>query len=369
MIRKFSVKNYKGFKEELSFDFTEFKDYKFNKFAIKDNKVIKNAIIYGENGSGKSNFGLALFDLTLHLTDKERIPLQFSNYLNGDSDLNVASFSYEFELNGYLIKYSYEKSDALTLVYEDLYINDEKIFSYNFNNNRGDFPGMKMIGTESLKINDINISVLRYFAFNANLKEKSPILLLMDFVNNMLWFRTTIDGNQYIGMKDGSSILTESIIKLDKVREFEIYLKNKGIKMNLEPYVSATGEHILISKYNYKQFDFLQIASHGTKVLLLYFYWLQKLKDASFVFIDEFDAFFHTHLSETMFLELSKKTNSQMLITTHNTDMMTNNLLRPDCYLLIANGKIKSLPNYTDRELREGHNLEKMYKSGIFDAN
>ena len=41
--------------------------------------------------------------------------------------------------------------------------------------------------------------------------------------------------------------------------------------------------------------------------------------------------------------------------------------MRPDCYFILTENKITSLTNATDRELREGHNLEKLYKSGEFD--
>lgn len=70
MIKKIEVSNYKGFSDIISFDFSNTRDYKFNKDLIKNNLVNK-AIIYGKNGSGKSNIGFALFDLTAHLIEKE----------------------------------------------------------------------------------------------------------------------------------------------------------------------------------------------------------------------------------------------------------------------------------------------------------
>ncbi len=366
MIKKFAVKNYKSFKDEMFFDFTDFRDYKFNTFAIK-NGLIKAAILYGKNGSGKSNFGLALFDLITHLTDNQRSLEQSKNYINGDSDEELAEFTYNFLIGEYEIQYMYKKQNVDKLVYETLVINDQKVFSFNFTTQKGDFPGMNYINAESLKIGEsMNISVLRYIVYNANLNNDNIIVKLMNFINNMLWFRTTTSVNEYIGFDNGNHILTESIIEADKVKEFEKYLNKNEVNYKLNVKKDHLGKNILVAEYKYKDYNFIETASNGTKALLLYFYWIQRLADASFVFIDEYDAFFHTFLAQDLFLEITKKNKSQIIITTHNTDLMSNNILRPDCYFIMFKGKIKSLPNCTERELREGHNLEKMFKGGEF---
>ena len=39
-------------------------------------------LILGKNGSGKSNVGLAIFDIINHLTDKQKKLKEYENYLN-----------------------------------------------------------------------------------------------------------------------------------------------------------------------------------------------------------------------------------------------------------------------------------------------
>ena len=112
---------------------------------------------------------------------------------------------------------------------------------------------------------------------------------------------------------------------------------------------------------------FMSIASTGTRALFLYYIWnVYAFKGVSFLFIDEFDAFFHYESAEMIVKSLNYTRNFQSVLTSHNTYLMRNNLTRPDCCFIITDNKIKSLYNSTDREIREAHNLEKMYINGAF---
>ena len=45
---------------------------------------------------------------------------------------------------------------------------------------------------------------------------------------------------------------------------------------------------------------------------------------------------------------------------------MTNELLRPDCYFQIENNRIAAFDQLTEKDLREEHNLQRMYNAGAF---
>jgi hypothetical protein len=64
---------------------------------------------------------------------------------------------------------------------------------------------------------------------------------------------------------------------------------------------------------------------------------------------------------------LETQQNYQTILTSHNTNLLSNRIMRPDCYFILTPDKLVSFANATDRELREGHNLEKLYVSGEFD--
>ncbi len=90
-----------------------------------------------------------------------------------------------------------------------------------------------------------------------------------------------------------------------------------------------------------------------------------QMKDATFVFIDEFDAFYHFKLSFEV-CRLLFKLDCQVFTSSHNTYLMTNNLLRPDCNFIVHDNKIKALCDCTDKELRFGHNIEKLFRGDTF---
>ena len=83
------------------------------------------------------------------------------------------------------------------------------------------------------------------------------------------------------------------------------------------------------------------------------------------------DAFLHYEVAENLFVYLKNEfPNMQIIWTTHKTNMMSNLISRPDCILILSmDGRITPLYRSTRRELREGHNLEKMYISGEFSES
>ena len=70
MLKEFTVQNFKNF-ENITLDFGNIGNYSFKTDVIKNNTISK-MLILGKNRSGKSNVGLAIFDIINHLTDKEK---------------------------------------------------------------------------------------------------------------------------------------------------------------------------------------------------------------------------------------------------------------------------------------------------------
>ena len=370
MLARFFVKNFKSFCNRLSFDLTNVKNYEFNSFAIK-NGIVNKAIIYGYNGSGKSNLGLAIFDIVTHLTDKERINDLYENYINALCCEEIAEFEYLFKFGENEILYKYGKRRQDDLVYESLSINDKKYIFYDRRNSTS--AEILFAGTENLvkDLSLINISILKYVRSNAILKdefEQARLNELFQFIDSMLLF-WSLESRGYIGYITGTHTILNDIIDNNHFEDFIKFLKKVHSDSNII-FKDENGKKKIYFDFNGKLLDFWSTSSTGMHSLALFYFWLQRIKYEkqvpSLVFIDEFDAFYHHSLSEQIVKELLDN-NCQVIITTHNNSLLSNDLIRPDCYFVLNKGKIKSLSDLTDKDIRYAHNLEKMYRSGVFD--
>lgn len=364
MLTRFSVENFKNFEDKITWDLSNTNNYGFNTQLIS-NETITKGLIYGPNGSGKSNLGLALFDIILHLTDKEKLFDKYRIYLNLNSDKKFATFEYVFKFDESELIYQYKKENATTLLEERLFINGKEMIFFDFGKQQG---FVLLEGAQNLNlISDSPISRVKYVRSNAILVDNEANQVFhkfMDFVERMLLFYS-LDHRGYQGFCVGVEQVTKRIIEDHKTREFQEFLVENGIEYELIE-DSFDEEKILLCDYKKGKANFLSIASTGTLSLSLFYYWYIRFQSASLVFIDEFDAFYHFEIS-TNIIKLLRGLKNQIFLTTHNTDLMSNDLLRPDCYFIISNNKIRSLSDSTSKELRMAHNLQKMYKAGAFD--
>lgn len=366
MLKKFEVKNFKGFKNKLILDLSATRDYSFNSKLIR-NGLVNKGLIYGKNGTGKSNLGLAMFDITWHLTEKRKINTIYA-YTHGDSPRgSTAFFKYYFQLGGDSIEYEYEKYTPTNLKYEKLWRNGSLIIDYNHDTKT--VAKINVAGAETLNFSlDRNDqSIIRYIYRNARLGKESIIAKMMNFVDNMLWFRS-LEGNEFSGYKRESEGLADMIATRENLDKFSEFLAQNDIHykldfaedlLNNKKYVSA--------KFKHNEYPLTSISSRGTDALFLFYCWSLEFDKISFLFLDEFDAFYHYESAELILNFINNKANFQSLLTTHNTTLLSNELTRPDCSYILSNNAINNLCNCTQKEIREAHNLEKMYRNGIFE--
>lgn len=369
MLIQFRVKNFKNFKNQLTFALNNINHYGFSEDCIK-NGIIKDALIYGINGCGKSNLAFAIFDIVAHLTDLEVNANGYRNYTNTDSHEDIAEFGYVFKFGDSLLEYSYGKTNLKTLIFEELKINNKVLVKYDRRNINEKYFETKLSGSETLNtdLSQLRISVLKYIKTSTVLTdndEKKILFQFFDFIDSMLHFRN-LDDRFYQGYEEGVVDITEYIA--DKyLDDFNSFLHSAGLDITIVT-EEINGHKSLFMQFDNGKIEFPSNASTGTATLTLFYFWLKRMEEhkPSLVFIDEFDAFYHQDLSKFIVRQL-KKLDCQVILTTHNTQLLSNDLMRPDCCFILKNGRLAPLSALSDKELREAHNIEKMYRAKVFD--
>lgn len=379
MLKKFILKNYKNFKDEISINFENTEGYQFSADCITDGTVSK-ILIYGRNATGKTNLGNALMDI--HAT-MFGIPHYNggSSILNADSTEDSANFSYEFKFGSNTLLYHYARFSDQELKDEELIIDGVTIYKCDFEKGKYEFDNLKLIDAETANVDrylqsmdgdgeegiqEPELPFLRWLISNMAWNKDSILIKLSDFVRRM---RMTTAGNGMIRSRRTNDVFYESLEDPARLKDLEDFLNEMGIECRLVLEKLPDGRKELYFLHD-QLIPFYETASSGTFSLVdLYRRLLSKSWNPSFIYLDEFDAFYHYEMAEKV-INFFKRSypKCQIILTSHNTNLMANRLMRPDCLFILSRaGTLTALCNATERELREGHNLEKMYISGEFE--
>lgn len=363
MLKKFTVSNYKNFKDEISLDFSKIGEYSFNMDSLS------MRLIYGRNATGKTNFGTALLDIKILLYGMFRND-ENSVLINADSQKDTAKFIYEFKFGSDEVIYKYSRFVNTELCDEELYINGEAIFKFDFKNSKFYFQGLSIISAETVNTNrylkkdemdnEYVLPFLRWLINNTAFSDDSVLIQLSKYVRKMGMI--TVGNDLLYSNRNFHENLKNPVY----LHNFEDFLNVMGIECKLVLQELPDGQAELYFSQN-KLVPFYSTASSGTLALTSLY---QKIvSNCSLIYIDDFAAFYHYEMAEKLICYFKDKyPECQFIMTSHNTNLMTNKIMRPDCLCLLSSkGTLTALCDATERELREGHNLEKMYISGEFE--
>ena len=379
MLKRFAVKNYKNFKDEIILDFSKVGSYHFSTGCLYDNLVAK-LLIYGRNATGKTNFVHAIYDVKRLIWDIGKI--DETPILNAASNQNTVDFNYIFVNDKKEMTYKYSRQQFGRLVYEELTVNGVLVYCCDFLKNEYKFPRLDLIQAEGLNtatfteplkqrgllgsaVGDI-IPFLRWVFSNSVMGPQSTLwFLLSDIIGISMVLAH--DSRQNSNKKEIDSFY-EMLKDKKQLNRFETFLNTMGVSCKLKIQELPDGSIELYFDHG-KLIPFYSTASSGTLALTSLYRKVFAVNGLlSVLMIDEFDAFYHHEMSEKLVrYMINNYRNVQVIMTTHNTNLMNNSLMRPDClFILSTDGRLTPLNRATLREIREGHNLEKMYISGEF---
>lgn len=376
MLAKFSVKNFKNFAKKFTIDLSNIKQYAYSEACVKDG-IVKTGLIYGPNSIGKSNLGKAIFDIVQTVTDKERRPDLYLSYANAKHPELATEFVYEFVFGSSRVRYEYSKLTYEDIIKEAFFIDGVEIVS-----RYGDSFHTNLEGSATLNSNKLNskISVMRFIKANAVLADNptnNVVWSFFSFIDRMLMF-SNLRQNYYQGFIVGNPAVDVEIIKKGKLAELETFLNSADVECSLKN-LEINGQQKMFFYFGDNHYiDFWDNASTGTQSLVFFFYWYMQMQAdpslaPSFVYLDEFDAFYHEKTAAKV-VELLRQTQSQVILTTHDSSLLTNELLRPDCaFNMLPEYKnsdsyvMGPLSSRTEKELRQALNIPKMFRAGAFD--
>ena len=424
MILEFKVENFLSIKDEqvLSFEATSDKHLsEYHVVEIKPGvKILKMAMIYGANASGKTNILKAfdfLRDFAVNPREKGQntgfVPFkpfisennEIKNIINSNS--RFGRFEIIFFVNQKKYKYIL-KIDSLKVIYEKLYFYPKtqpaELFSRDFNDN---IKGYNLKFGSKIKPKKINEEILKTFTL-----ENSSLISTMSKFDIMFEIKERNDNNiKFSSLKENKqnyveisnvfdffkdtnicfkkiSLLSKSIFKdviedpiyykeyiLPKLKKADFNIIDYEIineKIGVENIYKIKFKHKVSNKKFFYLYDFEE--SVGTNLYFGLIAWLGRLNGVNNIWaIDELESSLHpelvNHFINTFLYEV-KNTNSQLIFTTHNINLLDEEFVRKDIVWFTNKKEDGSTELYSlaDFNIRKELSFSKAYKNGAFGA-
>lgn len=429
MLVNFRIENYKSFKEftEFSMQATKLKNLKeSNSFDINNISLLKSAVVYGANASGKSNLLNAMKDMKKIILSSLNLQKEYKHkpfLLNTDTEEKPTIFELEFIIEKILYRYGFEIRKDATILEEWLHqkkmepraketvlfkrVKQDITISAKFkegksleSKTREDALFLSVVaefnGEVSLSIIEWVENFMILFSLNDN-EFKFISYLALDYTDmqkNIINFINSSDvGISTLTTKESSFdeltkiSLNENGLDSKLTKKFSKALKKsieeiegKKIEEKDIPKKIQT-QHMMYNKENkfqtYKTFD-LDMESAGTQRLLSFSGPILMTLDMGRVLvIDELDNSLHPDLVKAIIkLFNSKETNpknAQLIFTTHDTNLLDQSLFRRDQIWFTEKDiygatDLYSLVEYGKGKTRDDLALEKNYLDGKFGA-
>lgn len=370
MLAKMYLTNFLSFKERTEIDLTASKYSILGKTNVYKSEILKGALFIGPNASGKSN---ALKGLSFIIKMIKGEGVSFNRYRCLFSDNPIITIEYEFIFESKKVEYVIEYNIQTNSISENLKIDGITILKRT--GNTGELRIGQSVTTDDQV--DSETLFLRTASFNTGRFPQEPTLRkLMDFLQNSYivdeynWDArvgsTITRYAEEFGVEKINKYLTA--FKYDFSMEYGSESEGAGLKLTL----GADNKMVFLKRKSFPFPNVLINESQGNQVFAdLLPHLIRVIENAGMLIVDEFGNSFHNKLAEkiiSFFMENAK--NSQIFITSHHTNLVSNSVFRPDqinliTFLNTSGSNVKRLSQFKPREAQ---NLEKMYLGGMFEG-
>lgn len=375
MLTKMYLTNFLSFKKRTEFDFTASKYSILESTNVSKKGILKGASFIGPNASGKTN---ALRGVSFLIKMIKGEGTKVSNYRCNFSVSEIISAEYEFLFEDikvvYLIEYNIDSNE----ISEDLRIDGERYLK-----REGNVGTLKIGENWSTDDNlDSQTLFLRTASFNTGRFPQVPALRqFMDFLMNSY----VVDGYSFEAHNGRNIKKFAEEFGVEKINAYlsdfnydffiEYGSKSEGeglvLTVNQAP-INQDNKVIFFKRRSYPIPTLFFAESRGNQVFAdLLPNLIDVIEKPGMLVYDEFGNSLHNRLAEKVIrFFMERASNSQLFITSQNTNLISNSVYRPDQLNLITfegkkGSKVERLSQYKPREAQ---NLEKMYLGGMFEG-
>ncbi len=418
MLVSFRFGNYKSFRDEYVFtmekdkvsDLSELNTFKQNNYEL-----LKSAIIYGRNASGKSNLFKALSkmrEIVLRSTEEEpKYKIDVDCFLLNQSSCNKPTlFETEFIVKDVLYKYGFEILNYE--VHTEWLYKKEQRYVNLFNRTSPDKESIKIVQkynaewnkyAEMTRRNSLFLSRMANLACDFAIELRNWFMNLKivtsdymrdsitnNYVSNSEDFRKSVVSflqKAHVDIEDIKAEMVPIEMNMGKMPEslkkelLKILIKEDTIleinkTESLVPEIKTI--HSIFDNENkrvsYAEFNISQESKGTQKLYALSASIIEVLKEGGILFIDEFDTNLHPELTEyiiSLFNSINNnKKNAQLIVITHNPLLMDSKYIRRDQIWIVDKDKYGSSDLYrvTDFNVRKDKKLMKSYLLGQFGS-
>ena len=419
MLIQFTVSNYKTFAEETKISLVASKDSTYRDTNVFDSNfkydLLKTAVIYGANASGKTKFIEALgflkeivFDSANYQSTKKinATPFRLSTQKINEPSLfeiifieDNVMYRYGFEITTEKVvsEWLFMRNNNSRSKEIELFYREEQKFYFH----KKDFKIKDLIDNDRIKSNSLLLSVAD--ASNVKLaklvskwiSKKIQVISGLEMDNYLLGYTIKeleegVNKKKILDfLKDADLEIIDLLPQMSNISELPKYIQEIIISSSKEGEESKIFSDVKTFKRQYnetnqfvklEEFSMDNDESSGTrKYFALSAPIIDVLKNGLILVVDELDASLHPNLTQKI-IELfhSKETNpknAQLIFNTHNTNLLNpnSNLFRRDQIWFVKKdhygaATLYSLADFKTDEVRKDDNYEKDYIAGQYGA-